>query len=250
MKLKKLLGNKSHWSINKELAKEIGLNETLILQHLIDWCDYHNKNTIFQTYEQIQSDLGLSEHAVKRVGIPKLKELGFISTERKGVGYKTHYTLHEDVIVEFLTHPSREVNSTHLNGGVSSTPISEVKSPSLIGESTLSSEVKTTHPIGESTLAISNNIAINNIDEEDITKESTAEGVVAGWNKDFVDNKILDILTNYNIHPEDKKYITALEYYKEAGLFNGVAKIMEWDDRVKENYWRVLGRIENIYINK
>ena len=156
MKLKKLLGNQSHWTINKEMAREIGLNNTVILQHLIDWSTYHNKQTIFQTYEQIQTDLGLSEHAVKRIGIPELRKRGFISTERKGIGYKIHYTVNEDAIIQFLSQPSREVNTTPLSSSDAMSPISKVNTPSLIGESTL---------------RISNNIPINNVDEEYIAKQ-------------------------------------------------------------------------------
>ena len=48
MNLKKIISNTSYWTVNKHLAKEIGLEATLILQHLIDWGDYHNKTTIFQ----------------------------------------------------------------------------------------------------------------------------------------------------------------------------------------------------------
>ena len=171
MKLKKLLGNQSHWTINKEMAREIGLNNTVILQHLIDWSTYHKKQTIFQTYEQIQTDLGLSEHAVKRIGIPELRKRGFISTERKGVGYKIHYTVNESAILEFLSQPSREVNTTPLSSSDTMSPISKVNTPSLIGENNPSSEVNTTGPIGESTLRISNNVSNNNVDEEYIAKQ-------------------------------------------------------------------------------
>lgn len=245
-KLKKLLGNQSHWTINKELAREIGLNETLILQHLIDWSSYHKKQTIFQTYEQIQSELGLSEHAVKKVGIPALRKAGFISTERKGVGFKIHYTIHEDVIFDFLSHLSSEVNTTPLEVCDGISPTSKVNTSYPIGENIMSSEVKTTHPIGENNLRISNNILNNNVDEEYMTKEYSSKEVEAGWDKDFIQNKIIDVLRNYNLHPEDKRFITALEYYKEAGEFNGVAEMMDWDDSVRDNHWKVLGRFRTI----
>jgi hypothetical protein len=102
--------------------------------------------------------------------------------------------------------------------------------------------VNTTHPTGESTLAISNNIAINNVDKESINKESTTND---GWSRDLIENKILDVLRNPDIHPEDKRYITAIEYYKEAGRFEGISQKMEWDNSVKNNWWtRVLSRIE------
>ena len=157
MNLKKLISNKSHWTINKHLAKEIGLESTLILQHLIDWSTYHNKETIFQTYEQIQSELGLSEYAVKKVCIPNLKKLGFISITRKGMGYKNHYTVHNDVIVDFLSNPTSQVEID---------PSSEVrsKSPTSQVENNLSSQV-------ENTSAISKNIVNNNLDSKNIDKD-------------------------------------------------------------------------------
>jgi len=86
-----------------------------------------------------------------------------------------------------------------------------------------------------------NNINSNNI-KENIIKTNNTD---AGWNKDLIENKILDILMNYDIHPEDSRYITALDYYKEAGTFEGIADKMNWDLAQRRNWWKVLGRIEN-----
>ena len=90
-----------------------------------------------------------------------------------------------------------------------------------------------------------NIINSNNIKEDNNINANTTE---AGWSKDLIDNKILDVLRNYDIHPEDRKFINALEDYKEAGMFEGIATKMNWDDRVKQNWWKVLGRIENQHI--
>ena len=91
-----------------------------------------------------------------------------------------------------------------------------------------------------------NNINSNNIKENNINANTTE----AGWDKDFLENKVLDILTDYDIHPEDRRFINALEDYKEVGNFNGISKIMDWDDSQRNNWWRALSRIENLYINK
>ncbi len=85
-----------------------------------------------------------------------------------------------------------------------------------------------------------NNTSSNNIKENIIKQNSTT----AGWNIDLIENKILDVLRNYDIHPEEKRYVTALEYYKEAGMFEGISQKMKWDERQKQNWWTVLGRIE------
>lgn len=247
MKLKKLISNNSHWTINKHLAKEIGLEATLILQHLIDWSDYHKKQTIFQTYAQIAEELNVSEHSVKKIAIPKLKKMGFISTERKGVGYKNYYTIHDHVILDFLRHPASEVESTPPDEVSTDSPLSEVNTTPLIGEIHPASEVKTTSLMGENNLAISNNIISKNISQESIYKETTTKEAVVGWDKDFVDNKILDVILNTN-DSESKRYINAIEYYKEAGGFNGISSIMNWDKSQQTNWWRQLGTIENQYI--
>lgn len=86
-----------------------------------------------------------------------------------------------------------------------------------------------------------NNINSNNIKDNNINANTTG----AGWNKDFVENKILDIFMNYDIHPEDRRFINALEDYKEAGKFTGISSIMQWDDAQRNNWWRVLSRVEN-----
>lgn len=86
-----------------------------------------------------------------------------------------------------------------------------------------------------------NNINSNNIKDNNINANTTG----AGWNKDFIENKILDVFMNYDIHPEDKRYLNALEDYKEAGKFDGICDIMEWDISQKNNWWRILNRIEN-----
>lgn len=173
MKLKKLISNKSHWTINKHLAKEIGLEATLVLQHLIDWSEYHNKETIFQTYAQISEELNISEHSIKKICIPKLKQLGFISIERKGIGYKNYYTIHSYAIGDFLTHPASEVKNTSPSEVSMNPPMSEVNTTPLKGENNLTSEVNTTSLMGENNTANSNNIISKNNKQKNINKKET-----------------------------------------------------------------------------
>lgn len=64
MELKKLIGNNSYWTINKALAKEYGLNATLVLQHLIDLEENYFKGDFWQTSKSLQESLGLSKYLV------------------------------------------------------------------------------------------------------------------------------------------------------------------------------------------
>ena len=86
-----------------------------------------------------------------------------------------------------------------------------------------------------------NTINYNTIKDININANSTE----AGWNIDLIENKILDVLMNYDIHPDDSRYITALDYYKEAGNFEGISNKMNWDLAQRRNWWKVLGRISN-----
>tara|TARA_R110001632_G_scaffold33694_2_gene86421 strand:+ start:516 stop:1262 length:747 start_codon:yes stop_codon:yes gene_type:complete len=64
MELKKLIGSNSYWTINKALAKEYGLNATLVLQHLIDLEENYFKGDFWQTSKSLQESVGLSKYLV------------------------------------------------------------------------------------------------------------------------------------------------------------------------------------------
>jgi len=229
MRLKKILSKDAFWTINKSIAKEIGLNATLLLQHLIDFTEYHKKEWIFQTYQQMIEELGISEHSIKNKCIPKLKELGFISVKRGGIGNKNYYKINEEKIMEFLTHPTSEVKTTPPSEVSIDSPMSEVKTPPLVS-------TNSPHLQGENTTTIKKNIIKRNNKKETINNGITPE---------FIDNKILDILIDRNIDTDNKKFITALEYYNEIGGLNNIAKIMNWDDSQKNNWSRALNTIIN-----
>ena len=89
-----------------------------------------------------------------------------------------------------------------------------------------------------------NNINSNNINSSSI-KDNNINANRVGALKDLIEHKILDVFTNYDIHPEEKLFQNALESYKELGGFNGISESMEWDSSQQNNWWRVLGRIEN-----
>ena len=91
-----------------------------------------------------------------------------------------------------------------------------------------------------------NTINSNTIKDNIINSNSTG----VGCNKDFIENKILDVFINPEYNSEDKIFNNALEDYKELGMFEGISEIMEWDESQKTNWNRTLSRIENLYINQ
>ena len=104
MKLKKLLGNNAHWSINKELYHHIGcLRTTLFLQHLIDLEDsFFDGIDFYQQDDRISKDLQIPTRYLKKCR-EKLNELGFLTSEWRGMPAKWHYTINSEKILQVVT---------------------------------------------------------------------------------------------------------------------------------------------------
>lgn len=112
--LKKLLGNNAHWTINKELAKDIGLDATIVLQHFIDLqYSFFEDGGFYQQQDRLLQDLPLTIDYLRKA-IKVLKDKGFLSVVKKGVPAKNHYTVHEENILSYLSNTTRSVSETPL----------------------------------------------------------------------------------------------------------------------------------------
>jgi hypothetical protein len=108
MKLKKLLGSQAYWTINKQLAKTIGLKATLLLQHLIDLEDsFFNGTYFYQQADRLSKDLGLSLFQIRNAKKVLIK-YDLIEVVLRGVPAKDHFKLHEDKIFNLLTSTCEE----------------------------------------------------------------------------------------------------------------------------------------------
>lgn len=134
--LNKTLGKNAYWALNKQLVKSIGLEATLILQHIIDLQSVFKKDEIFQSQPDMAKELGITEYAIKN-RIVELSKAGLINVIKKGVPAKNYYSINEDKIIEILDKPLDEVKSTDLsvdfenNGSVDT--ISTGQSVDLVG---------------------------------------------------------------------------------------------------------------------
>ena len=165
--LKKLLGKQAYWTINKDLARKIGLEQTLVLQHLIDLTESaFKRDEIFQPISEMKDELGISEFSVKK-SIKELQDKNFINVVRKGIPFKNYYSVNESEIMKFLFAPTIEVNSTHYS--------ENVESPNYSDENNMSIEMNPTQLRDENSIAITNNtnkeyetnnIKTNNTDTE------------------------------------------------------------------------------------
>lgn len=112
MSIKKLIGLQSYWMINKELAREMGLEATLLLQHLIDLKENHFKKgtPFYQQQKRLSKELGLSEYQIRNA-TKKLVEMDFVSVKRTGIPPKYHWTIKDANLYSFfnLIYKDKEI---------------------------------------------------------------------------------------------------------------------------------------------
>ena len=93
---------------NKKLARIIGTNPAILLGYLCSEYNFYSSNgqldngMFFCTREKIKYNTGLTE-TEQRTATKKLKELGIIETELKGMPSKTYYKINESKISSVLS---------------------------------------------------------------------------------------------------------------------------------------------------
>ena len=93
---------------NKKLARTIGTNPAILLGYLCSEYNFYSSNgqldngMFFCTREKIKYNTGLTE-TEQRTTTKKLKELGIIESELKGMPSKTYYKINETNINVFLS---------------------------------------------------------------------------------------------------------------------------------------------------
>tara|TARA_R100000654_G_scaffold72369_2_gene104181 strand:- start:12 stop:641 length:630 start_codon:yes stop_codon:yes gene_type:complete len=120
--MKQLLSSTSFLVLNKTLARNIGLKETVLLADLISKEEYFISNGMtdgwfFNTEANIEKDTTLTAYQ-QRKAIKKLKELNIIETKRIGVPAKQHFKLNEEQVVKFLNNKNLSKSTTINNNKV------------------------------------------------------------------------------------------------------------------------------------
>jgi hypothetical protein len=113
----KQLTSSSYWTLNKDLCRTIGLQNTLLLQHFIDLqYKVFGGNEFYQQQERIQDELGISERQVKQSISFLLKE-GFIFVDKKGIPAKNYYLINEKKITQLVSsNQSNQLGRIDLTG--------------------------------------------------------------------------------------------------------------------------------------
>ena len=109
--MKHLLSSTAFLVVNKELAKQIGLNETVLLADLIskeqyfkekEYSNYEMGGWFFNTAKNIQDDTTLTSHQ-QRKAVKNLKSLGIIETKLIGIPAKQHFKINENKLLSYFT---------------------------------------------------------------------------------------------------------------------------------------------------
>ena len=107
MTLLKLLGNNGFISYNKDIARNVGVNEAIVFGELCSLADMFAYEEFYFSQEKICNDTGLSKKQV-REAIKKLAAIGFVTVTKKGQPCKNWYYLHDKNILKFLIQFSKK----------------------------------------------------------------------------------------------------------------------------------------------
>ena len=116
--MKHLLSSTAFLVLNKELARQIGLKEAVLLADLISKEEYFIANGMtdgwfFNTEDNIEKDTTLNPY-LQRKCIKILKEKQFIQVKRKGIPAKQYFKINEEQVLQNLNNLSFK-NSITIN---------------------------------------------------------------------------------------------------------------------------------------
>jgi len=108
--MKHLLSSSAFLVLNKELARQIGLKESVLLADLISKEEYFIANGMtdgwfFNTEANIEQDTTLTPFQQRKC-LKTLKKHQIVETKRRGVPAKQYFKINEQLVVKFLNNLS------------------------------------------------------------------------------------------------------------------------------------------------
>ena len=116
--MKQLLSSTAFIVLNKELAKQVGLKEAVLLADLISKEEYFiskgmTDGWFFNTEANIEADTTLNSYHQRKC-LKTLKKFKIIETKRKGIPAKQYFKINEEQVLQILNNLSVK-NSTTIN---------------------------------------------------------------------------------------------------------------------------------------
>ena len=114
--MKHLLSSSAFLVVNKQLAKVIGLKETVLLADLISKEEYFiasgmTDGWFFNTEANIEDDTTLTPFQQRKC-LKSLRKYGIIETKRRGVPAKQYFKINEQLVIKFLNNLSSSKSTT------------------------------------------------------------------------------------------------------------------------------------------
>lgn len=129
MSILKLLASDGFLSVNKHLARIVGLDAAVLLAELASAYNYFemtdrltDDGMFFETVEHIEDNTTLSKYQQAKA-VKALTEAGIIETKKIGIPAKRYFLIKEDMILQLLDHKK----SKNLTTGSQKTEPLEVK---------------------------------------------------------------------------------------------------------------------------
>lgn len=108
MDIKELLSNTNYIIVNKTLAKRFGLEESIMIGELVsEYLHWRKTNKLtedgyfYSTAENVEENTTLTAHK-QRKALNKLKELGLIDVQIRGLPAKRYIKLNDDAIADIV----------------------------------------------------------------------------------------------------------------------------------------------------
>lgn len=242
MKLKPILGKNAHWTLNKVLVRQLGLAETLVLQHIIDLTESaFKREQIFQPINQMAEELGITEYNVKQA-VNKLKEVGLIDVERRGIPYKNYYSVNSEIVMQFMSgsnSPAIELNSTQYSETTKSNSIDNTNSTHYSVENNSMDNTKSTQCSVENYITNTNNTTKNT--EQIIMTNNTTNA--SGNTYNIIDKLLTEIVNTEDVR---NSYNAAVELM-DSFDYDELQEVMNWDSDIRKNWERRITATLNSY---
>ena len=116
--MKHLLSSTAFIVLNKQLARQVGLNEAILLADLISKEEYFiakgmTDGWFFNTEANIEQDTTLNSYHQRKC-LKTLKKAGLIEVKRKGIPAKQYFKINEEQVLQILNNLS-DKNPTTIN---------------------------------------------------------------------------------------------------------------------------------------
>ena len=114
--MKHLLSSSAFLVLNKEIAKQVGLKEAVLLADLISKEEYFiargmTDGWFFNTEANIEEDTTLNSYHQRKC-IKTLKGKGLIEVKRKGIPAKQYFKINEEQVLQILNNLSDKIHTT------------------------------------------------------------------------------------------------------------------------------------------